>query len=284
MYLKNNPIMKQINNYVIISILVLLISCTEKKQEPFSFAQLCDTQLGMGGYEHDLKSFRMAVKQINILKPDFVVICGDLVNDRNDSSFADFKEIMGGFNMPCYTAPGNHDVGQVPNDTSLNYYRKTIGKDYYKFQHKGYSFIVTNTQLWKANVDKESEKHDNWFKKTLNDKSINDNPVFVIGHYPLYVETLEEAETYYNLPLIKRKELLSLFKQNNVVAYLSGHTHKRVINSNDNIKLISGVTTSKNFDGNPLGFRVWEVSSDTLTHHFISLQPIIIEQNEIESN
>ncbi|MCD6597038.1 MAG: metallophosphoesterase [Bacteroidales bacterium] len=276
--------MIRLNNYIIISILVLLISCAEKKQEPFSFVQLCDTQLGMGGYEHDLKSFKRAVTQINTLKPDFVVICGDLVNDRNNSSFADFKEIMEEFNMPCYTAPGNHDVGTVPNDTSLNYYRKTIGKDYYNFQHKGYSFIVVNTQLWKVDIESESEKHDNWFRETLKDKSMNDNPVFVIGHYPLYVETLEEEETYYNLPLIKRKEVLNLFKQNNVVAYLTGHTHKRVINSYDNIKLISEVTTSKNFDGNPLGFRVWEVSSDTITHHFISLQPIIIWQNEIEIN
>ncbi len=276
--------MIRLNNYIIISILVLLISCAEKKQEPFSFVQLCDTQLGMGGYEHDLKSFKRAVTQINTLKPDFVVICGDLVNNRNNSSFADFKEIMEEFNMPCYTAPGNHDVGTVPNDTSLNYYRKTIGKDYYNFQHKGYSFIVVNTQLWKVYIASESEKHDNWFRETLKDKSMNDNPVFVIGHYPLYVETLEEEETYYNLPLIKRKEVLNLFKQNNVVAYLTGHTHKRVINSYDNIQLISEVTTSKNFDGNPLGFRVWEVSSDTITHHFISLQPIIIWQNEIEIN
>ena len=60
---------------------------------------------------------------------------------------------MKGFKMPCYTAPGNHDVGNIPNDTSLKYYRKTIGKDYYKFKNKGYSFIVTNTQLWKVNVE-----------------------------------------------------------------------------------------------------------------------------------
>jgi 3',5'-cyclic AMP phosphodiesterase CpdA len=226
----------------------------------------------------------MAVKQINTLNPDFVVICGDLVNNRNDSSFSDFKEIMGGFKMPCYTAPGNHDVGNIPNDTTLNYYRKTIGKDYYKFQNKGYPFIVTNTQLWKVNVEDESEKHDNWFKETLKDKSVSDNPVFVIGHYPLYVETLKEEETYHNLPLTKRKEILNLFKQNNVIAYLTGHTHKTVINNYENIQLISGGTTSKNLDKNPLGFRVWEVCLDIITQHFVSLQSTIIEQNEIENN
>ena len=175
MYKQNNIIMIQIKKYVIVSLFILLISCTEKKQEPFSFVQLCDTQLGFGGYEHDIQSFKIAVKQINRLNPDFVVICGDLVNNRSDSSYADFKEIMEGFKMPCYNAPGNHDVGNISNDTTLNYYRKTIGKDYYKFQNKGYSFVVANTQLWKSNVQNESVKHDIWFRETLQDKSNNDN-------------------------------------------------------------------------------------------------------------
>ena len=276
--------MFQINKYIIISLLIFLISCTERKQKHFSFVQLCDTQLGTGGYEHSLNSFKMAVKKINTLNPDFVVICGDLVNNPNDSSFSDFKEIMGGFKIPCYTASGNHDVGNIPNDTSLNYYRKTIGKDYYKFQNKGYSFIVTNTQLWKENVENESEKHDSWFKKTLKDKSVSDNPVFVIGHYPLYTEFPNEEEHYFNFPLIKRQELLTLFSQSNVKAYLSGHTHELVINNYENIQLVSGETTSKNFDSRPLGFRLWQVASDTIKHHFISLQPSIIKQSEAVSN
>lgn len=265
--------------YIIISLLLLLISCTEKKQEPFSFVQLCDTQLGFGGYEHDVKSFKLAVKQINKLNPDFVVICGDLVNNKSDSSFADFKEIVSGFEMPFYNAPGNHDVGKIPTDTSLSYYRKTIGKDYCNFQHKGYSFIVANTQLWKVNLESESEKHDTWFYETLKEQSDKNNPIFVIGHYPLYVDSLAEDETYHNLPLVKREEILNLLKKNNVVAYLTGHTHKTVINNFENIQLVSGATTSRNLDETPLGFRLWEVSYDTIKNSFISLQPAIIGEN-----
>jgi len=48
--------------------------------------------------------------------------------------------------------------------------------------------------------------------------------------------------------------------------------------------LISGGTTSKNLDKTPLGFRLWEVSLDTTKHYFVSLQPTITEQNEIENN
>ncbi len=263
-----------LNKYIIIALLAFFISCAKKEQDPFTFVQLCDTQLGFGGYEHDMQSFNIAVNQINALNPDFGIICGDLVNDRNDSSFTDFKEIRQRFNMPCYSAPGNYDVGNVPNNTTLDYYRRTIGEDYYKFQNKGYSFLVVNTQLWKVDLKNEYEKHDNWFRETLKDNGKNENPVLVIGHYPLYVESIEEEETYHNLPLIKRKEVMELFKQNNVVAFITGHTHKTIINNYENIQLVSGGATSKNIDGSPLGFRTWEVSFDTITQNFVTLQPV----------
>ncbi len=261
------------NKCLVVALLVFSISCSEREEKPFSFVQVCDTQLGMGGYEHDVKSFEMAVKSINELNPDFVIICGDLVHHASDSSYADFLKIKEGFKMPCYVAAGNHDVGNIPNDTTLGYYRKTIGEDYYEFKNKGYSFIVTNSQLWKANVAHESEKHDKWFKETLLSPGAKKNPVFVIGHYPLYTEFLEEEEHYFNFPLNKRQELLKLFSQNNVIAYLSGHTHKMVINKYKNIQLVSGETTSKNFDKRPMGFRLWQVSPDTIKQDFVALEP-----------
>ena len=258
--------------FTIIILLIIVTSCAKKEIKPFSFVQLCDTQLGMGGYEHDIATFNQAVKQINNLDSDFVVICGDLVNDASDSSYADFKHIIKKLNVPSYVAAGNHDVGNVPNDSTLKFYRETIGDDYYKFENKEHSFVVINTQLLKVDVDKESIKHSNWIKDILVSLKEKQQPVFVIGHYPLYTISPDEEEHYFNIPKEKRKELLKLFKENNVAAYLSGHTHKRTINNYENIQLVSGETTSKNLDSLPLGFRQWEVSSDTIIHHFVKLK------------
>ncbi|NHE58623.1 metallophosphoesterase [Cyclobacterium plantarum] len=255
-------------------ILISSLSLPLKAQSTFSFVQMCDTQLGMGGYDHDVKTFRQAVKQINALEADFVVICGDLVNDASDSSYADFKSIREGFTLPSYLVSGNHDVGNVPNDTSLQYYRKTIGKDYYRFRHKKHAFVVTNTQLWKVRVENESEKHDQWVKKTIIKQKNERYPTFVLGHYPLYTEDPEEADHYYNLPDTTRKQLLELFVDNNVAAYLSGHTHKLTINQYRQLQMVSGETTSKNFDNRPMGFRLWQVSADTVKHHFVPLAPV----------
>lgn len=264
--------MKQLRKtFVILVLPILFLTFTECEFKPFSFVQLTDTQLGFGGYAHDKQSFEQAVKQINELNPDFVIICGDLVNVANDSSFTAFNEIKKKLKMPCYCVAGNHDVQNIPNDTTLAYYRNVIGKDYYSFEHKGCSFIITNTQLWKANVKNESADHDRWFRETLINAGSKNKTVFVAGHSPLFVTEPNEKSEYFNIPLEKRQELFNLLNENHVVAYLSGHSHKTIINKYGNIQLVCSETTSRAFDSNPLGFRLWEISPDSIKHKFVPL-------------
>lgn len=250
----------------------VLFAAKKKRSTPFKFVQMTDTQLGFGGYQHDVKTFVQAVNQINVLNPDFVFICGDLVNASDDKSFADFKTIKAGFEASCYCVPGNHDVGNVPTVESLKRYRKIIGKDYYFFEYMGYAFVSVNTQLWKSPLKVESEKHDKWFESVLKASLRKKHPIFVIAHYPLYMDKLEEPEQYHNLPIAKRKELLALFEKYGVVAMLTGHTHKLVVNDHKGIQLVSPETTSVNVDKRPLGFRVWHVEGTRpFKHEFVPL-------------
>lgn len=257
--------------------LALLSPCLSAEPDPipeaFTFIQMCDTQLGAGGYDHDVKTFTMAVDQINRMKPDFVVICGDLINQAASAeAWNDFNSIKSGFKIPCHCAAGNHDVENKPTAKSLKLYREKIGADYYTFDHKGFTFVVANTQLWKAPLAGESEKHDTWFRETLVTASKNNRPVVVVAHYPLFVKTPEEKENYYNLPIDKRLELLKLCEENGVVAFLAGHTHKLVINDYKGIHFVNGETTSRNADKRPMGFRRWEVGADwKMRHRFVGI-------------
>ena len=226
----------------------------------------------MGGYDHDKKSFEQAVIKINDLHPDFVLICGDLINAPSDSTYIDFLKIRKKLAAPCFCIPGNHDMGNTPTNAAINYYRKIIGKDYYSFYKKGYYFIGVNTQLWKSSVEGETDKHDEWFKRTLIKLGKKNRPIIVFGHIPLYISDVEEKEGYSNLAPQKRKEILGLLKRNDVKVYLSGHSHTIIINDYKGIKLISGETTSKNFDKRPLGFRLWNLSSDSISHQFIPIE------------
>lgn len=256
--------------YFFFFLIILLNSCANKTHDTFTFVQLNDPQLGMGGYQHDVESLTEAVQMINELNPDFVLMCGDLVNHANDSSFNDFLNITQNLNSKLYLVPGNHDIGKVPNDSSLSYYRKIFGKDYYSFSHKGYTFIGTNSLLWKTHIENESDLHSKWFENTLQNSG-QDNQKIVFGHFPIFTKSESEEENYFNFSIEKRKELLTLFENNNVVAYLSGHKHELLVNNYKGIQLVTGETTSKNFDKRPYGFRLWTVHSDTLIHKFIPL-------------
>ena len=107
--------------------------------------------------------------------------------------------------------------------SSLQLYRENMGDDYFSFEHKGNTFIIVNTQLWKT-------------------------------------------------PVVKRKQLLNLFEKYGVEAILGGHTHTLYINKYNDIQLVNGETTSKNFDNRPLGFRVWHIEPGSSPRHdFIAL-------------
>jgi 3',5'-cyclic AMP phosphodiesterase CpdA len=241
--------------------------------QTFTFVQLCDPQLGFSDYEQDKTSLRQAVRQINTLNPDFVVLCGDMVNTADNRSYADFKDIMGGLAMPYYCVPGNHDVGNEPTAESLRNYRTTIGRDYFVHEHKGTAFVFINTQLIKQKVPAESDHQDAWLRENLRIAFEKGCPVFIVGHFPFYCQNADEPEAYMNLPLEKRTELLDLFAQYNVTAVLGGHTHRLILNNSQTLRRVNGATHSRNFDDRPLGFRLWHVNHSGLPdHQFVPLE------------
>jgi hypothetical protein len=97
--------------------------------EDFTFVQLCDPQFGgatkddgIGGAEPDavrIRRYVQAIRQINQLKPDFVVICGDHVERSNENTFRRFREINKQFSVPYYLAPGNHDFNPERGDEKV---------------------------------------------------------------------------------------------------------------------------------------------------------------------
>jgi 3',5'-cyclic AMP phosphodiesterase CpdA len=243
------------------------------RPQPFSFVQMCDPQIGFTDYAAELARFRRAVEQINQLRPDFVVICGDLVESASRKSFADFNAVKAGLRVPCYCAPGNRDLGEAPSLRSLRFYRESIGRDYYSFEHEGCAFIIVNTQLWKAYVGEESEKQEAWLKQTLAAAARKGRRIFVVGHIPLFAHAAEEPNGHDNLPLEKRRELLSLFERYGVQVVLAGHTHRTLVRDFHGLQMVTGETTSLNFDFHPFGFRLWHIGEvPPYRHEFIMLK------------
>jgi 3',5'-cyclic AMP phosphodiesterase CpdA len=241
---------------------------------PFTFVQICDPQIGMVDYELDKARFAQAVRQCNALKPDFAVICGDLVNGPKEERIADFNRIRQQLKSPCHCVPGNHDIGLPPTPEYLARYRARIGKDYYAIEHKGFTFLMVNTQLWKSDLGQESAAHDTWFDASLKGARAAGRPIFIVGHCPLFTERPDEPEGWTSLPPIVRQRLLGLFEEHGVVAMAGGHTHRLVVTDYRGIQIVHGEGTCKNVDGRPLGFRLWTVgSARPYQHQFVALEP-----------
>jgi predicted MPP superfamily phosphohydrolase len=235
--------------YLVVLAFVMFSCALNSNKSPhnkeFTFAQICDSQLGFGGYEHDIESFRQTVKQVNAINPDLVFICGDLVNTIAEKSISDFNKIKQSFNMPCCCAPGSHDIGNDPTLLTMQNYRKVMGKDYFSFVHKGNVFIIVNTQFWKTPVKNETEKQDAWLETTMKSAANNDSRIFIVGHHPLFLQNLEEDNGYCNLSYVKRKQFLTLFEKYGVVAVLGRHMHTLYINEYNGMQLVNAETISK---------------------------------------
>ena len=128
---------------------------------------------------------RMAIQQVNRLRPRFLLVSGDLTNawpsektrEIVSAQVSSFKEV--GAHLPPYhpvalplspdpvgcnhtwqvlreldptiplvLQPGNHDVGQNPTRDDVQRYKKLWGDDYFSFWVGGVLYIGINSQFY----------------------------------------------------------------------------------------------------------------------------------------
>jgi 3',5'-cyclic AMP phosphodiesterase CpdA len=104
-------------------------------------AQISDTHLGEPEAPHAFDNLRRTVDMVNARHPDAVIVSGDVAENYDQWLVA--RGILKWLKAPVYYAPGNHDVHT--NDVAK--YREVFGPDYYRFQVKGVTFIVIDSQL-----------------------------------------------------------------------------------------------------------------------------------------
>jgi len=205
-------------------------------------------------------SLEQAIKQINALDPDFLLVCGDFVHEPTKVLISDFRAVMKGVSVPCHWVAGNHDLTLRKPGDFLERYRKKFGRDYYAFTHGRFRFVIFNSQLLKTPMPTETDKQWAWLQDELKaTRQANLSPVMVAHHPPFYRESTE-TEAWQGLPSEPRQRLLALCTQYGVQTYLTGHTHHLVQNRYGSMDIVSGEAISKNTDGHALGFRLWTAS------------------------
>src|SRR5262249_15889318 len=106
-----------------------------------TIAQISDTHLGESHAPHAAENLRRVVEMVNSRHPDAGVLSGGIGENPEERERA--RSLLKGLRGPLYYAPGNHDV----HSTDVQRYRSVFGPDYYRFQVKGVTFIVIDSQL-----------------------------------------------------------------------------------------------------------------------------------------
>ena len=121
----------------------------ERLGEPIRFAIIGD-RTGI----HTPGVYRDIIKEIELLKPDFTITVGDMIEGYTDdmdeilNQWEEYITLIEPLSAPIYHTPGNHDIWIDETDTSIKLYKEFIGDPNYSFDHRGVHFVVMDNSRW----------------------------------------------------------------------------------------------------------------------------------------
>ena len=101
------------------------------------------------GGANALGTFALAMPQINLLQPEFVINVGDMIEGYLDDAAAlnaewdEVDAMLSKLEMPFFRTIGNHDVS---NPISQQVWRERHGATYYQFVYKNVLFLVLDSE------------------------------------------------------------------------------------------------------------------------------------------
>ena len=248
--------------------------------KPFFFIQITDPQFGMigsnKGFSKETELYEKAVQAVNRLNPDFVIITGDLVNNKTDrSQIQEFKRITALINskIPVYYSPGNHDIGQSLVQSDIDAFVSDYGYDRFTFKKKDCLFVGLNSSIIKSNTPVLEQIQFEWLKKVLSEGKTSKH-IVLFCHYPFFINASDEPETYSNIPVDLRMKYLALFREMNVEVVFAGHLHNNSVAKYDKMEMITTSAVGKPLAVVPSGIRIIKVYSDRLESTYYALEEI----------
>jgi len=248
------------------------------------FIQLADPQFGAITADRDFiqetANYEFAVANVNRLRPQFVVICGDLINKPGDpAQAAEYFRITAKIDksIPVYAVPGNHDVGNDPTPESLAAYRQRWGPDYYSFRQGEIYGIVLNASLISApaKAQAEADKQESWLKAELvKAKASGARHTVVFQHQSWFLENPAEPAQYFNIPIPQRRHYLDMLKASGVRYVFAGHYHRNAYGKDGTLEMITSGPVGRPSAPDASGIRIVAVGPNALEHHYYTLGEI----------
>ena len=242
----------------------------------FFFLQLSDPQFGFmdnnKSISAETEAMNKAVTAINQLKPPFVVITGDFVNNsKSKEQIAAYKSMIAQIDssVKVYMIPGNHDIGKVSR-ASIDNYKKNYGETHFSFRYGDCAFIGIDSNIIKEEDKEREEVQFKWLEQELQ-KTKDARFKFVFTHCSVFLKRMDEPVNYSNFSLPMREKYVRLFQKYGVNAIFAGHLHNNAYGKVDDMEMI---TIGKVLGTGYQGMNLVKVYPDRFISEFIALNQL----------
>lgn len=246
---------------------------------PFFFLQLSDPQFGFmdnnKSISAETEAMNKAVTAINQLKPPFVVITGDFVNNsKNKEQIAAYKSMIAQIDssVKVYMIPGNHDIGKVSR-ASIDNYKKNYGEPHFSFRYGDCAFIGIDSNIIKEEDKEREEVQFKWLEQELQ-KTKDARFKFVFTHCSVFLKRMDEPVNYSNFSLPMREKYVRLFQKYGVNAIFAGHLHNNAYGKVGNMEMITIGPVGKVLGTGYQGMNLVKVYPDRFISEFIALNQL----------
>lgn len=243
---------------------------------PFFFLQLSDPQFGFmdnnKSISAETEAMNKAVTVINQLKPPFVVITGDFVNNsKSKEQIAAYKSMIAQIDssVKVYMIPGNHDIGKVSR-ASIDNYKKNYGETHFSFRYGDCAFIGIDSNIIKEEDKEREEVQFKWLEQELQ-KTKDARFKFVFTHCSVFLKRMDEPVNYSNFSLPMREKYVRLFQKYGVNAIFAGHLHNNAYGKVGNMEMITIGPVGKVLGTGYQGMNLVKVYPDRFISEFIAL-------------
>ena len=243
---------------------------------PFFFLQLSDPQFGFmdnnKSISAETEAMNKAVTAINQLKPPFVVITGDFVNNsKSKEQIAAYKSMIAQIDssVKVYMIPGNHDIGKVSR-ASIDNYKKNYGETHFSFRYGDCVFIGIDSNIIKEEDKEREEVQFKWLEQELQ-KTKDARFKFVFTHCSVFLKRMDEPVNYSNFSLPMREKYVRLFQKYGVNAIFAGHLHNNAYGKVGNMEMITIGPIGKVLGTGYQGMNLVKVYPDRFISEFIAL-------------
>jgi 3',5'-cyclic AMP phosphodiesterase CpdA len=231
----------------------------------------------LNGYEREEMLFAEAIAAANRIRPDAVIVCGDMLQDWDSEpqtrtaleATSDLDEAI-----PLLWVCGNHDIAPDtfrPTDEALARYRAHFGPDRYVADVGAVRLIIMNsTVVHSEALPAERSANLEFVEAELASAAAAGQTPIVCSHHPWFLRDVENVPAdpvrAMELPPEPRRQLLAIAAAGGLRTLLTGHLHQHLTRTAGDLLQITTSAIGLPFARNPSGFQLVRVYPDRVEH------------------